>query len=104
MPKFQTNPTVAAKDLMRSNNPERMSLEELRELKKECEALLSEIWKLVGSKNYMSAPERTNLRIRRFEMEMFIARILDLINANQAEISLIESGNPSEIIRPNLFF
>ena len=103
MSDFQLNPTVAAKDLMRSKNPESLTLEELQELKKKCEAVLMEIWKLVGLRKFTSAPERANITKRRFELEMFIARILDLINAYQAAIFLLESSPPVDSHRPNIF-
>ena len=103
MSDFQLNPTVAAKDLIRSKNPESLTLEELQELKKKCEAVLVEIWKLVGAKKFTSAPERANITIRRFELQMFIARILDLISSHQAAIALNESSPPAEFHRPNIF-
>ena len=103
MSDFQLNPTVAAKDLMRSKNPESLTLEELQDLKKKCESVLVEIWKLVGVKKFTSAPERANISVRRFEMEMFIARILDLINSHQATMPLLASIPPAEPHRPNIF-
>ena len=103
MSDFQLNATVAAKDLMRSKNPESLTLDELQELKKKCEAVLVEIWKSVGSRKFSSAPERANITVRRFEMEMFIARILDLINSHQTEIALLESSPPVDSHRPNIF-
>jgi hypothetical protein len=103
MSDFQLNATVAAKDLMRSKNPESLTLEELRELKKKCEAVLVEIWKLVELRKSASAPERANITARRFEMEMFIARIFDLINAHRAAIALLESSSPADSHHPNIF-
>jgi hypothetical protein len=100
MSNFQLNPTVAAKELMRSRNPESMTLDELKEFKKNCDAVLSEIWKLIGTCKLSSAPERANIRARRFEMEMFIARIVDLINSHQASISLSQTCPPVESHRP----
>ena len=103
MSDFQLNPTVAAKNLIRSKNPESLTLDELQELKKKCEVVLVEIWKLSGPRKFSSAPERANIKVSRFEMEMFIARILDLINSHQAAIALLESGPPAESHRPNIF-
>lgn len=102
MSDFQLNPTVAAKDLMRANNPESLTLEELKELKNKCFAVLVEIWKLVGVRKAASALERANITARRFEMEMFIARIVDLINAHQAASVLLESNPPTDSHRPGL--
>jgi hypothetical protein len=84
MSSFQTNPTVAAKDLIRSGNPESMNLDELKELKKKCEAILSQLRNLCSSKNHTSANEKLNILARRKEMELFIGRILDLINSFQS--------------------
>ena len=100
---FQLNPTVEAKDLIRSKNPESLTLEELQELKNKCEAVLVKIWELVGSRKYSSAPERANITARRFEIEMFIARILDLINSHQATTVVVESSPLAESHRPNIF-
>jgi hypothetical protein len=102
MSDFQLNPTVSAKDLMRSKNPESLTLDELQELKNKCEAVLEEIWKLVGVRKFSSAPERANITARRFEMEMFIARIVDLINAHQVLNVLIDSEPRDDSYRPSI--
>ena len=96
MSNFQPNPTVAAKDLMRSGNPESLSLEELQELKSKCELVLGELWKLAGKRGFSSSPERSNIMMRRFEMEMFLARIVYLINAHLVSIGFFTSSPPTE--------
>lgn len=100
---FQVNSTVAAKDLMRSRNPESLTFEELHELKQRCEFLLSEIWKIVGSKKYSSSPERISTKIIRSEMEMFIARISELIANYERELTELETAPPAERHHPKIF-
>lgn len=100
---FQLNATVAAKDLMRTRNPESLTLDELYELKQRCEFLLWEIWKLVGMKKYISSPERISIKITRSEMEMFISRISEQIANFEYALLLIETTPPVERNRPKFF-
>lgn len=107
MSSFQTNPTVAAKDLIRSGNPESMTLEELKELKKKCDAILFQLWNLCSPKNHTSANEKLNIRARRNEMEIFIGRIIDLISSfpnstigeAEAAASEIENLPPLSLVK-----
>jgi hypothetical protein len=103
MSSFQINPTVAAKDLMRSGNPESMTLEDLKELKKKCEVILFQLMNLGCQKNFTSANERFNIRSRTKEMEVFISRIIELIanfpvaSIDETEGSLPEIENATPI-------
>lgn len=93
---FKVSATVEAKNLMREEMPERMTLNDLRVLKKRAEVILGELWKLAGKQGHISAPERANITLRRHEMDMFLARVNDLIQAALSVAAFVQSIDDGE--------
>lgn len=97
---FNLSSTVEAKNLMRSSNPERMDLIELRVLEKKVISLLNDLWKLSSERNFISQHEKINVFLRRNELDSFLARIKDLIQAALSIEGYLDAAGSDEEINP----
>lgn len=79
---YTLSPTVEASNLVRIR-PDGLQLDELTALKKRGEEVSARLRELAGAKGFISAPERANIQRRIVQMDLFIARLIDVMQATQ---------------------
>lgn len=79
---YTLSPTVEASNLVRIR-PDGLQLDELTVLKKRGEEVSARLRELAGAKGFISATERANIQRRIMQMDLFIAHLIDAIQAAQ---------------------
>lgn len=87
---------IAAENIYQQVDPDAMTLDELRALKKRVEAILSELWKMSAKTGFMSLPMRSGLTLRRTRLELFLAHVNDLIQAGLSVSAYVQAAKGSE--------
>lgn len=77
------SPIVEADNLIKQTHPEGQSLEDLRSLRKRVEELLGQLRALAGKTGLMSAPARITLARLIADVELFEARLIDLVHLSE---------------------
>lgn len=79
---YTLSPTVEASNLIRIR-PDGLQLDDLTTLKKRADVVLSRLWELAAAKGFISATERANIQHRIMQVQLFIARLIDVMQATQ---------------------